>query len=473
MRRALITVAVLAYAAFLVRYECYGAGGSDSSGYLNAARMIARGHLKIRVTPLDVMGLDDSWRGVFLPLGFAKAPEPKTFVPSYPLGYPLQMVPFGVIGGWNHAPFYVTPIAALLTLLVLYKLARELDLSEDLALGAVAMLALSPGWVNQALQPMSDVPATLWCSLTMLCALRGQRSWRWAAACGAAFGMSVWVRPSNLLLALAIGCALRWRVRPLAIAVAASAPFGVALMLTNRWLFGSGLVTGYGGIGGMLSFNGFPPCAKQYTTGLFLTLTPIVFPAALLVLFDRHVPMWIRATLLTWFGAFFAFYSVYPICDAWWYLRFLLPAYPPLILGSLLLMRDFVRVRAVQMAMVAAVAVTGILIIAHYRLWYLRDGEMAYQHAIHWARKQLPPNALVTTMQVSGAYAFYAEKVSARYDFLDPQRFEELRAYAGNAGLKWYALVFDWEEPELFRKMPGKWTKIGDSHNVQLLRLDD
>ena len=75
-------------------------------------------------------------------------------------------------------------------------------------------------------------------------------------------------------------------------------------------------------------------------------------------------------------------------------------------------------------------------------------------------------------MQMSGAYFYYTGKLPARYDILDPQRFEELRAYAGMAELPWYALVFDWEVPELERRMPARWRTIGEHKDVVLLRLD-
>ena len=75
-------------------------------------------------------------------------------------------------------------------------------------------------------------------------------------------------------------------------------------------------------------------------------------------------------------------------------------------------------------------------------------------------------------MQMSGAYFYYTGKLPARYDILDPQHFEELRAYAGVAGLPWYALVFDWEVPELERRMPAHWQTISGHKDVVLLRLD-
>ena len=466
------SIALLLYLSFIVRYTCFAAGGTDSSGYLNAARLITQAGLKVRIGPLDTLGLDNSWRPVFQPLGFGQAPEPRFLVPSYPLGYPLHLALFGLLGGWKHAPFFVTPLATLLTLLVLFKIARELGLTGHLALAAPFLLAISPGWIYQAVQPMSDVTATLWCSLAILFALRGRRSNAYAAWCGMAFAVAVWVRPSSLLLAIAIGLALQCRVRPLAIAVASAMPLGIALMLTNRYLYGSSLLTGYGGVGSLVSWTSIAECAPHHAKWLAITLTPLVFPGALLVAFNRSVSMWDKFTLIAWFGAFYGFYSVYPVCDAWWYLRFLLPAFPPLIIGALLVWRDAVHRRAVHLGLVALVAVTGVAVLIHYDVRNLREQESAYPRAIQWAQSQLPNNALVTTMQLSGAYYFYANTLTVRFDALDPARFEELRAYAGSAGLKWYALVFNAEVEELNRRMPGRWRRVNGMRNVVLLRLD-
>jgi hypothetical protein len=265
---------------------------------------------------------------------------------------------------------------------------------------------------------------------------------------------------------------MRWRVRPLAIAVAASIPFAIPLMLVNRFLYGSALLTGYGEMGGMMRWT-FPlERAPHYAKWLLITETPIVFPLALLVAFDRRVAVWQRVLLIAWFAAFFTFYCFYDSYDAWWYLRFLLPAYPALLIGAMLLLRDFVPRRAIAWSLIAVVAATGLYLDRWLGIPGLRNQENTYPHAIHWAEKVLPPDALVVTMQLSGAFYLYSGRFTARYDMCEPDRFERLRAYAGVAGLRWYAVVFDWEEKELRARMPGRWTKVATMRNVTLLRLD-
>jgi 4-amino-4-deoxy-L-arabinose transferase and related glycosyltransferases of PMT family len=465
------------YAAFLLRYNSFAAGGSDSSGYLNAAHGMAAGRLAVRVMPLDTLHLDASWRDVFIPLGFAPSPEAGMIVPAYPTGYPLHLLIAGVVGGWSAAPFFVTPLMALLCLLVTYAVARELDLPEAYALAAGALLAVAPAFLMQAVQPMSDVTAVFWCTFALLCALRASRGARWAVLCGVAFGVAVWVRPSNLLLVPAIGIAMRWRVRPLAIAVAASLPLAIGVMILNKSMYGSPFLTGYGGVSGLFGWQ-FPlERVPLYSKWLAITETPLVFPAALLVAFDRRVVAWQRMLLAVWVAAFFVFYCFYFFTfngsdDAWWYLRFLLPAFPALIVATMLLIRDFVPRRALAWTLIAAIAATGVRLAFFWGVHRLRDQEQTCPDAVHWAEGSLPPGALVASMQLSGSFYYYSGRFTARYDNLDPGLFALLRAQPGVAGLRWYAVVFDWEERRLTLQMPGRWTRLKSMRNVILLRLD-
>jgi hypothetical protein len=174
--------------------------------------------------------------------------------------------------------------------------------------------------------------------------------------------------------------------------------------------------------------------------------------------------------LVVWFALFFGFYCFYWAYDVWWYTRFLLPAFPALIIGALLVLR---RVRpAIAVTLIACIAFAGPYWIRKLGVLHMREQEATYVHAAAWSAKKLPKNAIVASMQMSGAMYFYDGRFSARYDILTPDRFSLLRAYAGAAGLKWYAVVFDWEEEGLRRNLPGTWTKIDEMENVRLLRLD-
>jgi hypothetical protein len=477
VRRAAIALALIVYAAFLLRYMSFAAAGTDSSGYLNAARGLERGHVTVRVTPLGRLHLDDSWRELFMPVGFAPAAERGMIGPFYPLGYPLHLRAAAWAGGWRLAPFFVTPLMALLSLWATYAVARELDLPDSYALAAAGLLAVAPTFVMQAVQPMSDVTAVFWCTFAILCALRANRSARWAVACGVVFAVAVWVRPSNMLLIPAIGIAMRGRVRTLALAVAGSLPLAIVLMIVNKSLYGSPFLTGYGGVAGLFDWHYPLERVPLYGKWLAITETPLVFPAAFFVAIDRRIPIWQRVLLPVWFAAFFIFFCCYYFVfngsdDAWWYLRFLLPAFPALLIATMLLVRDNVPRRALAWALIAVIAATGIRLTFFWGVQRMRIQEHTYPYAVAWAERSLPPGALVATMQMSGAFYYYTGRFTARYDNCDPVHFQRLRAQPGVAGLKWYAVIFDWEEGRLNLQMPGRWTRLGYCRNVMLLRLD-
>lgn len=97
-----------------------------------------------RVEALDRLGLDREWIRVFVPLVFNPGPRPGTMVPFYPVGVPLHAALAALLGGWARAPFLVSPAAALLALVLLYLVARELGLSPGWCGASAAILGLCP-----------------------------------------------------------------------------------------------------------------------------------------------------------------------------------------------------------------------------------------------------------------------------------------------------------------------------------------
>ena len=126
--------------------------------------------------------------------------------------------------------------------------------------------------------------------------------------------------------------------------------------------------------------------------------TPIIFPLDLFIVFDKRVERWQRALLVVWFMLFFAFYCFYWAYDAWWYTRFLLPAFPALLIGAMFVLRDATaRKPAIAAALIAIALAAEMTIVYKYGVFNTRDDEMTYVHAASWSRKKLPPNALVAS----------------------------------------------------------------------------
>lgn len=424
VRKTLIVAAAIfaaAWLAVIVRHNCEAAGGADSSGYFNEAKLFAEGRLRV---PVNV---DESLLPFFVPLGFVASHG--AIVPMYPPGYPLHLLLFG---------FLTTPIAALVCLLLMFALARDF--------AAAVILATTPVFLLMALQPMSDVVSMMWCMAAMLLVLRKR-----PALAGLAFAIAVWVRPSNLLLAIPLAWALRSRVR---YAAAAALPFGIALVVLNHAMYGSWLATGYGSVDYMFAWTNPISRAPQYARWLF----PYIL--GLLVVFDKRVGWETRTLLVVWFGVFFVFYSFFGPIGEWGYTRFLLPAFPPLIIGMLLLLRNH---RVVAMVITAILAVGGSIYARREHVFSLYKTESIYPQTVRWAEQRLPRGALVASMQLSGSFFYYANRFTLRYDLIDAAHLDRLPRPI-------YAVVFDWEAP----KLPGgRWRKIDGFQGVSLMQLDD
>jgi hypothetical protein len=215
-----------------------------------------------------------------------------------------------------------------------------------------------------------------------------------------------------------------------------------------------------------------------------MMLTPAVFPFGLLVLFDRRENFWMRWTLITWFVPFFVFYSFYGFFDSWPSVRFVLPAIPALILGALILVRDLRLALPKLPNVVAAMAAAALV------LWMcitpLRSAaalgvfevmphmEGGYPQYIRFAESYLPKRCIAISGVLSGAFLYYADRGIVQYEQLDDVHFQQLRAYAGNAGLSWYAVVAEEEidQAALQKRFRGTWTMVARMDSIVIYRLD-
>jgi 4-amino-4-deoxy-L-arabinose transferase-like glycosyltransferase len=404
--------------------------------------------------------------------------------PSYPPGLPLQMAAAGWLGGSRNAHFLVVPVNAIACLLLVYVLGRELALPRILALAGCLLLAFSPTFVFMAGQTMSDVPATAWSIAAISAALAARRRVGWSAVAGVAFGMAVLVRPMCALLLPAVLLALPTRPRAWLLLAVGGAPFAVFLLAYNVSAFGSPGRTGYGGLlKGALAWGNFPDRFRHYSYWIVRLLSPVVLVGWAALSLDRAVPVRDRAVLLAWFGAIFLFYCFYVSYDAWWYTRFLLPGFPPLILGAVITVRDGFGLgangaaswRAVRYAFAALVLATPLVFEIRFddeeRVHKNYKGERVYPQACEMARRRLPPNAIVASMQMSGALHYYTPITYAMWNWLSPEKFAELRARTESRGHKWYALLAPFEVPEISKNLPGDWQEIDRTGDVVLWEL--
>ncbi|HEV7919998.1 MAG TPA: hypothetical protein VGR02_04315 [Thermoanaerobaculia bacterium] len=480
MNRRLLLAALPLAAYFLVlaRHAALAVGGSDSSGYMNEARIFASGRMKAEVEPLRVMKLPSSFTHCFTPLGFLTVPRGR-MVPSYPPGLPLHFALAARMGGWSRAPFYLVPLLATLALLLMYGVSRELGLSRIWSVVAAAILGSIPIFLSSAIQPLSDDVALFWALVAMYGAFVGRRRPALAVLAGIAFAVGVWVRPTNFLLALPLAFAMRWRWPLLLRAAAGAIPIGAALGWYQWMQFGGALHTGYGTVGEMLQASIIAKCGPHQLLWLMKTMSPLAILGLLFAAADRRLDRWTRMLLPSWIGVFFLFYMAYDICSDWWDTRFLLPGIPALIIASLLVLQQFStsRLRGAIAACLALVMIATPLVMARrLQVFGYGQGELQWPRMVRWTEARLPPDALLISGIFSGAFYYYAGRFTVRWDQLSTDDYQLMRAYAGNANLHWYAMlssVADTSEEEFVRRYPGRWTVVARNRDVTLWRLDE
>ncbi|HVR44083.1 MAG TPA: glycosyltransferase family 39 protein [Thermoanaerobaculia bacterium] len=467
---------VVLYGAFLTSHRVTSAGGADTSGYLNEARLWLRGELVVPVAPPSGLRLPPAMASRFVPLGFVPGSEEGTMVPTYPPGLPLHYAVAARIGG-EGAFWLVTPIVSAVGILLMVLLARELGFGWWAAGAAAAILALFPTFVMFGVLPMSDSVATTWALAAMLFAFRGRRQWGWAAAAGAALGIGVLVRPTQVFLLPALLTVLGLRWRALTAFLSAGAPFAAAQMAIASQLWGSAVRTGYGSIEPLLAWGNVPVRFGHYVSWLARLLSPLVFPLGLWGIAVPAAERSVRIALALWFVPFFAFYCFYQPYELWWYTRFLSPAVPPLILLALFAARWLLArfppawARLLALALLGAVLATEVMQIRIRGPHRLASEERVYPEAIAMAAAHVPPGGLVLGMQLSGAYLFYRGETMLRYDFVSEEESSLVRARAAAEDQPVHALVMDWEIPELRARFPAPWAPVAEVRNVTLFEL--
>lgn len=468
--RWLLLLAVLAYGALLGWNVGAYAGGADSSGYLNHARMLAAGTVRIPTRDLPSAPAREISAFAYVPLGFspASAGDPREMVAIYPLGLPLLLAVAGIVLGWTLAAPVVIIAHALAGLWVTYALGRAAGLPRRLALSGVALLAVSPQYVFNSVQLLSDLPAMVWTTGAILCAwqARTRRGWAWAT--GLVFAMAVLIRPTNALAAVPVLIALGanwgrwWRVG------VAGLPVAVALLWYNRAAYGHPLRFGYGEIGEAFDFSYLGPTLLHYTRWLPVSLA-VVGMLVLALPWVRGIERPWKAVLLSWCGILGGFYALYPFTHQdWWALRFVLPAFPAAMVGALLVVQAWLKRRdaAVQRRIILAGAAAGVVWGLGWcqplRSWKIGRDERAYVVATNWVRNHLPAGTVIFGSQTTGALRYYTECVVVHWPFAHEADARKIVAAARRDGREVYAMLFTEEEAMVReRPVPGRWERAG------------
>jgi hypothetical protein len=452
-------------------FGTYAAGGADSYGYLSQARLFAHGRLTDSMPRHD--GFD--WPDVpatLTPLAYTRNAVPDVLVPVYPPGLPLLMAPLTLIHA--DAPFLLVPLCAVATIWLTVLLGRALGEPAAGVLGAL-LLAASPTFLLQSVQPMSDVPvAALW--LWALLAARSA-SPRSAVLAGAVASLAILVRPNlaPLLAFVAAACAtasvapaptdrpgtVAPRLRRAIRALLAAVPGIVALAAIQAVRYGSPFGSGYGSFDDLFGLENIAPNLARYPRWMAAAHTPLIW--LWLVAPVTFGPLVRGARAFAWILYAFAaavvlayLPYVYFRPDEWSYTRFLMPALPLMtVFLALVLIAAARRVAPrtpVAVAAAACVVVAGLSLhnAVAQAVFDMRAAERKYPEVGTYVRDRLPATAFVMAAQHSGSIRYYSGRPTLRWDQLDAASLDRAIGSLRRAGYEPY-VVLDAGEDQEFR----------------------
>jgi hypothetical protein len=481
-------LAACASFAGAIRWGASASGGADSYGYVSQAYGWATGRLELDqplAARLPWPDADDS----LAPLGYVPAVHGHASVPVYPPGLPLLMAIGARLDG-PCGPFLVVPLGAALLVWSTFWLGRRLGAPISGALTAV-LVAASPTVLFQSMSPMSDVPVSaLWiCALSLIL----RPSVAAAGLSGAVAALALLVRPNLLLIPAVMGAFLVARSLPAqnggAWSRQASArigAFGLPLIaaaifiaaLNRRW-YGGALHSGYGPFDYFYRPANLLPNIIGYARALVRSQTPFIFLSLLTLgpgLPKRLRPRWppgVRPLLGGFVLAVWVSYLFYLHFDEWWYLRFLLPALPVMLLLAVIAVGRIGSIAArpwstaIPLAAFAFALSTQVSFARGQHMFgALRVLEQRYLDIGRYIDRTLPRNAIVISMQHSGTVRLYGGRLTLRYDRLDGPWLARAPRELERLGLHPYALLEDWEAPAVRSRLgldagsPLPWTAL-------------
>lgn len=423
MRLAMLT-AICGSVESWFRFLLASIGGADSYGYVSASAAIASGRLTDPAPIVEWLSAADRL-AIASPLGWTPAPGGAGIAPTFPIGTSLVMALFTVIGGTG-AVYLVAPVTGLITLWLVYRLAREWYDAES-ALFAAALVAWNPLVIGYSKQPMSDMPATMWVALALLLAVRSSRGSAFGA--GLAAGMAVITRPALLVAAAVIPLAAHRGDSPrrrFAIASVGLSLMLLILMAIQNHLFGSPFSTGYGGGLTLFSWSHVRSNVGIFARHGWEVLGPLWIPGLIIgLLGSRPEPRGKPAAI---FAAVTLPYLFYLPFDHWETLRFLLPGLVPLTVvvadGLMHIARMLRRpgvTAATSIAFLAIVAGRSEILLRTSSVWDVASMEARYPLAGEWINVNTPPGSVVMANQHSGSLRWYGKRQTVRWDFIAPE----------------------------------------------------
>jgi len=245
---------------------------------------------------------------------------------------------------------------------------------------------------------------------------------------------------------------------------------GCLLVAGINWhLYGSPLASGYGTLDSIYAWSYLWANLDRYPRWVIETGTPVVVLACIAPFTTLRRPLpegrerpphGIWGMWLCFIGVVLLSYVFYQPFDEWSYVRFLLPAFPPLLVmtgvGLAVLFTPLERVGRGLRGAATAVAVA---LVALHGVNYAADAgtlsgwrtEQRYVKTGEYIASTLPENAALLSMQHSGSARYYSGRLTVRYDLIPEQQLDPVVARLRRLGYHPYFLLENWEIP-LFRQ---------------------
>ena len=469
---ALLSVVVLAIG---VANNSWTAGGPDSYAYVTQADLLLQGRLTVPVA----LATRAPWPQAlmtFTPLGYRALPDEAAIAPATGPGLPLLMAAFKIVFG-HPAAFLVVPLTGALLVWATFLIGTRLH-SSTLGLAAAWLVATSPTFLMMFKSQMSDVPSAAAWAVAMHASLRRTR-WN-AAVAGIAASLAILIRPNlapvaGLLFvwltvhayrtprAAAVGIR-RWAI-PL-VFIAATLPGCLVIAAINTRLWGSPLSSGYGELNQLFAIGNIPVTLGRYATWFAETQTPLA-AAGFVVLLLPPRGIWPSAAarvdarfLAIIAAAVWALYGVYLPFDVWWFLRFLLPSWPALFIGTVALImwlsaRAGARSSQVHALVVIALGVYGLVVTRQQHVFTQDEGERRYATIATLVQQRTEPDAMILSAIHAGPLRYYGGRATLRFDLLNEEWLDRGTDWLTRQGRHPYVLVEDWEMPMFTSRFAG------------------
>ena len=466
-RRLVTPVAVLLAlcpAAAGIARNSWTAGGADQFAYVSQADLWLQRDLRVDV-PLAATAPWPEPVVTFMPHGFRPAVSGPALVPVTAPGLPLMMAAAKGLAG-HCAMFLVTPLSGALLVWVTFAIGRRLG-SDALGLAAAWLIATSPAVLAMLVSPMSDVPAAaLWAVAIYFTLGTSTRS---ALLAGLAASGAITIRPNLAPIAAVL---VGWRLWTPAAATDVGPGFrsstGVLLLIAgtipgclfiawiNNALYGSPLASGYGSLPSLFSLSYVTTNITRYGSWLVASQTPLA-AAGIAALFLPFAPLWptrgdqraarLLAAVLV---VVWLLYLIYLPFEAWWFLRFLLPAWPAMCIGSAAVLVRATQgralwVRALACALLAAVGIHNLHYASTHGAFPSGEGDHRYVSIARMVEQATEPSAVIVTGQHSGPVRYYAGRTTLRFDFLDPAWLDRAVQWLTVQHRRPYFLLEEWE----------------------------